>query len=123
MGLDQSKLPPMAHSASMGYLPRSIISLAANQFELDADKIDSLLWTEKSIKRLIDTSISDVVLPIRQTDRGNPDMERKGTQTLAGRVMLNGGEGVSGIKVSANEGNEPKTSTARERWLFHARSA
>lgn len=90
------------------------IRLASNEFDLDADKIDSLLWTEKSIKRLIDTSISDVVLPIRQIERGNPDMERKGTQTLAGRVILTGGEGVSGIKVSANEGNEPKTSTARD---------
>jgi hypothetical protein len=90
------------------------IRLASNQFDLDAEKIDSLLWTEKSIKRLIDTSTSDVVLPIRQIERGDPDMERKGTQTLAGQVILSGGEGVSGIIVSANDSNPPKTSTARD---------
>lgn len=90
------------------------IRLASNEFDLDADKIDSLLWTEKSIKRLIDTSISDVVLPIRQVERRNLGMERKGTQTLAGRVILTGGEGVSGLIISANDGNPPKTSTAKD---------
>ena len=90
------------------------ISLANNQFDLDADRIDSLLWTEKSIKRLIDKSINDVVLPIRQIERGNPDLARTGTQVLAGRVILTKEDGISGIIISANDGNEPKTSTAKD---------
>ena len=90
------------------------ISLSSNQFDLDADRIESILWTEKSIKRLVDKSISDVTLPIRRIDRGNSDMGRKGADTLTGRLIRTGGEGVSGIVVSANDGNEPKTSTARD---------
>lgn len=94
------------------------ISLSSNQFDLDADKIDSILWTEKSIKRLIDKSISDVALPIRQIERGNPDMVRKGAKTLTGRLILTGGKGVSGIVVSANDGNEPKASTAKDGYFM-----
>ena len=90
------------------------VCLASNQYDLDADRIDSMLWTEKSIKRLIDRSISDVVLPIQRINRGIPESERKGTQMLAGRVILTGDEGIAGIIVSANDGNEPKTSTAKD---------
>ena len=88
------------------------ITLASGQFDLDADKIDSLLWAEKSIKRLIDKSINDFVLPIRKTERGESGVERTDTQVLNGRVTLPGGKGAAGIIVSANDGNSPKTSTS-----------
>lgn len=41
------------------------IQISSSHYELEADKLDSLVWTEKSIKRLIDKSTSDFVLPLR----------------------------------------------------------
>jgi len=90
------------------------IGLSSREFELDADKIDSLLWTEKSIKQLIDKSIGDFVLPIRTIERGATDLESNGVQKLNGRVMMTGDKGAAGIIVSANDGNAPKTSTAKD---------
>ena len=87
------------------------IRLASNQFDLDAGKIGSLLWTEKSIKRLIDKSISDIVLPISSVERGNRFSGQDGTRVLTGRLILTGGKGAAGIQVSANDGNSPRTST------------
>jgi len=87
------------------------IRLASDQFDLDAGKIGSLLWTEKSIKRLIDKSISDIVLPISSVERGNRVSGHDGTRVLTGRLILTGGQGAAGIQVSANDGNSLRTST------------
>ncbi len=88
------------------------IELASNQFDLDADRLDCLLWTEKAVKQLIEKTIDDFELPIRQIERKNSDLEQTGTRVLTGRVSMAGGTGVSGLVVSANDGNEPKTITA-----------
>jgi len=69
------------------------------------------LWTEKSIKRLIDKSISDIVLPISSVERGNRVSGQDGTRVLTGRLILTGGQGAAGIQVSANDGNSLRTST------------
>lgn len=90
------------------------IEIASKNFALDAGRIDTLLWTETSIKRLIDKSIDDLVLPIISIEPGNRDTERNGMQVLAGRVILAEGKGASGIIVSANDGNSPKTSTSAD---------
>ncbi|WP_068266934.1 hypothetical protein [Rubripirellula obstinata] len=87
------------------------IQVATKAFDLDADKIDTLLWTEKSIKRLVEKSIDDFVLPIRVIEHESRDTKQNGTQLLTGRVTLMGGKGASGIIVSANDGNSTKTST------------
>ncbi len=88
------------------------IDLASSDFDLDADKIDCLLWTERSVKKLIEKTIDDFELPIRQIERKNSRSERTETQVLTGRVILAGEVGVSGLVVSANDGNEPKAITA-----------
>jgi hypothetical protein len=88
------------------------IRIASNRFDLDADKIDTLLWTEKSIKLFIEKSIDDFVLPIITVENGSGDTKQNGTQVLNGRITLSGGIDESGIIVSANDGNSPKTTTS-----------
>lgn len=88
------------------------IRIASNRFDLDAGKIETLLWTEKSIKLFIEKSIDDFVLPIIAVENGSGDTKQNGTQMLNGRVTLSGGIGASGIIVSANDGNSPKTTTS-----------
>lgn len=79
------------------------IRLSASQFELDADKIDALLWTEKSIKRLIDEPSDTISLPIRPLERSDLDLQPNGTQKLAGRVIMKGDKGAVGIRVDASD--------------------
>ncbi|QDV25924.1 hypothetical protein [Aureliella helgolandensis] len=88
------------------------IRIASNRFDLDAGKIDTLLWTEKSIKLFIEKSIDDFVLPITAIENGSGDTQQNGTQVLNGRVTLSRGKDASGIIVSANDGNSPKTTTS-----------
>lgn len=94
-------------------------------YELDADKIDSLVWMNNSIKRLIDKSYLDYELPIRRIDQTVPNLEPNGMQTLSGRVVLSGENGVAGIRVDASDsvealgkglgnGNAPWTTTSKD---------
>jgi hypothetical protein len=78
------------------------IGIAGKSCELDAERMDSPLWTEKSIKRLIDQSTRDFVLPVRVVSRNIPDLAPNGSQTLAGRVTSAAGGGLQGILVSAS---------------------
>jgi len=86
------------------------VKIASKQFVLDAEKIETLLWTENSIKRFVDQSIHDLVLPIRSIEVGERDSERNGMQLLSGRVIVEG-KVASRLIVSANNGNSPQTTT------------
>jgi uncharacterized GH25 family protein len=88
------------------------IRIASDRFDLDAVKFDTLLWTEKSIKLLIEKSTDDFVLPITAIENQSGDPKQNGTHVLTGRVTLSGDMGASGIIVSANDGNSPKTATS-----------
>jgi uncharacterized GH25 family protein len=88
------------------------IRLASDQFDLDAGRIDTLLWTEKSIKLFVEKSIDDFMLPVTAIEDRSGDPKQNGTHVLNGRVTLSGGIGASGIIVSANDGNSPKTATS-----------
>jgi hypothetical protein len=79
---------------------------------LDAGRIDTLLWTEKSIKLFVEKSIDDFMLPVTAIEDRSGDPKQNGTHVLNGRVTLSGGIGASGIIVSANDGNSPKTATS-----------
>jgi len=78
------------------------IQISSSHYELEADKLDSLIWTEKSIKRLIDKSTSDFVLPLRLVTQDSPELAPNGSQALNGRVLTAGGEGLAGIRVNAS---------------------
>jgi hypothetical protein len=106
---------PVARDGSfqINGLPSEVyeIIIASKKFVLDAGKIDALLWTEKSIKRFIDKSTHDFVLPICSVERANKDTDQEGTRILKGRLLLTGGRVAAGIQVSVNDG-WPRTVTA-----------
>lgn len=90
------------------------IRLASELFDLDAGRIDALLWTEKSIKLFIGESTHDLVLPITAIKNRSGETKQNGTRVLNGRITLPGGKGASGIVVSVDDGDQPKTTTSDE---------
>ncbi len=77
------------------------LAIASEQYDIDTDRMNSMLWTEKSTKLLIDKSTRGFVLPIRPAAAAIPAKAADGSQTLEGHVEFSNGQGMAGIRVDA----------------------
>ena len=87
------------------------IKVASSEFELHASKIKSLLWTENSVKRLVEAT-TEIDLPLRQVQKSSRSNDIIETRSLSGCITVPAGQELPGIVVSANNGNSPKTTTS-----------
>ncbi len=75
------------------------IELASQDVELDPDRIEALLWTKKSLRRLLLESDTDFPVPIRTVTQDIPRQNLAETQEISGQVIYGDIGGVPGIRV------------------------
>jgi len=75
------------------------IELASQDVELDPDRIEALLWTKKSLRRLLVESDTDFQVPIRTVTQDTPRQNLAETQEISGQVIYGDLGGVPGIRV------------------------